>query len=249
VKEKKKKEREAAKLIRDEKKKEEALVKEQKKKEKEELKKKKEEEKKEKDLKKEEKKEIKCDDCSKTIRKPKEIDGKSVCSECHKKIEKEIKEKNKVACKHTGKDGKKCSLFGTTESGGLCKRHSKGTSSGSGSASESEKSPAKKIELESENVKNGFDYEEESVVPFDSEDDFWHGKSIKIEGKKCKLTKTGIVYYMEEEKAVFYGIRNGDELEEEDSLSDEIKDWMIDSGLVVKSKKIEVVDELDSDLE
>jgi hypothetical protein len=235
-KEEKKKQREVEKLARDEKKKQEELAKEEKKKLKEEEKKKKEEEKKEKELKKDEKKEIKCDDCDKTIRKPKEIDGKSVCSDCHKKIEKEIKEKNKVPCSHVGKDNKKCSLFGTTESG-LCKRHSKGTSSGSGSASESEKkSPSKKIELESENVKNGFDFEEESINPFDAEDDFWTGKSIKIEGKKCKLTKTGIVYYMEDGKAVFYGIRNGDELEEEDGLSDDIKDWMIDSGLVVKSK-------------
>jgi len=245
-KEKKKKEREAEKLARVEKKKEEARLKEEKNKEKEEEKKKKEEEKKKKDEeKKEEKKEIKCDDCDKTIRKPKEIDGKRVCTDCHKKIEKEIKEKNKVPCSHVGKDNKKCSL--SASEGSFCKRHAKkGTSSGSGSDSEAKKSsPSKKIELDSENVKNGFDFDDESIVSYNSENEFWYGKSVKIDGKKSKLTKTGIVYYMENEKPVFYGIRNGDELEEEESLSDDIKNWMIDSGLVVKSMCNDV--ELDLD--
>ncbi len=233
-------------LARETKKQEEERLREEKKKEKEEEKKKKEEEKKKKEEEKKEKKEIKCDDCDKTIRKAKEIDGKSVCSECHKKIEKEIKEKNKVVCSHTNKDGKKCTISATE--GDFCKRHAKKNAKGTDSTTSSASDSESKISFEDDASINGFDYSEEPIIPFDKDHDFWTSVGVKIDNIRCRLTKKhGVIFYIEDEQPVFYGIRNGDVMEKEQALSNDVKEWMMDSGLVVKSKKAAV--EFEDDLE
>jgi hypothetical protein len=243
--EEKKAKREQDKLEREAKKKEkeemEKLEKERKKAEKEADKAKKAEEKKQAEEKKKEKVEIKCDDCAKVIRKGKEIDDKTVCGECFKKIEKEIKEKNKVVCSHTGKDGKKCSI--TASENGMCKRHAKKVATGAEKTSSSSDSESKKVMFEElETTINDFDYEEEPIVDFDQEHEFWSGKKCKIDGVKCILTKTGIIYTKEDN--IFIGIRVGDEIKKEDELCKEVLDWLNDSGLVVKSMK-KIIDELD----
>ena len=248
--EEKKAKREAEKAERDAKKKEkeemEKLEKEKKKAEKEADKAKKAEEKKQVEEKKKEKVEIKCDDCDKVIRKGKEIDEKTVCGECFKKIEKELKEKNKVVCSHTGKDGKKCSI-GASENG-LCKRHAKKAASGADKTPSSSDSETKKkvVIEEDENMKNGFDYSEESIIEFNKEHEFWSSKGAKIDGQRVRLTsKHGVVFKMEDDEPVFVGIMEDDGLIEEQELSKDIRDWMLDSGLIVPSLKTKIIDELD----
>ena len=99
----------------------------------------------------------------------------------------------------------------------------------------SEKKSSKDDKKDEKDVKTpveGFDFEEEPVVGFDVESEFWKIKTITIDGTKMKYHKTtGLILSVEDGNATLKGrLVDGDMVVMED-LSDEIKTWCNDCSI------------------
>jgi hypothetical protein len=158
------------------------------------------------------------ENCTTKPKTPKEIDGKVYCSKCAKKAETKLKTLNKVSCCYITKTGSTCKNSATK--GNFCSKH--------------ENSSSVVVAKPETTVINDFDFAKEAPLRVDSEN--WEKPNIqtaKMQGICVKINKKSNVIVTEENKIVgVFNLKTKKCIPVEE-LSNTVKQWIYDAGIVI----------------